>query len=83
MNAFLLAGTVLVVLMVLPAIVCLRARPIEGVVALQLCGTLLVTALLALTEGFHRSIYFNVPLIAAAVTWIGGLIFVRMLGRFL
>ena len=83
MNAFLLAGTVLLGLMVIPGIVCARARPIDGVVALQLCGTLLVTSLLALTEGFDRAVYFNVPLVAAAVTWIGGLVLVRMLGRFL
>ena len=70
-------------LVVIPAAVCLRARPIDGIVALELCGTLMTLALLALAEGFHRGIYFNVPLIAAAVTWIGGLVFVRMLGRFL
>jgi multisubunit Na+/H+ antiporter MnhF subunit len=70
-------------MVVIPGIVCLRARPIDGVVALELCGTLVTLALLALAEGFHRGIYFNVPLIAAGVTWIGGLVFVRMLGRFL
>jgi len=82
-NAFLLAGAVLLGLVVLPGIVCVRARPIDGVVALELCGTLVALALLALAEGLHRGVYFNVPLIAVVVTWIGGLVFARMLGRFL
>jgi multisubunit Na+/H+ antiporter MnhF subunit len=83
LNAFLLAGTVLLGLIVLPGVVCVRARPIDGVVALELCGALLTTALLALAEGFHRGVYFSVALVAALVTWIGGLIFARFLGRFL
>jgi multisubunit Na+/H+ antiporter MnhF subunit len=82
-NAFLLAGTVLLGLLVIPGIVCVRARPIDGVVALELCGALLTTALLALAEGFHRGIYFGVALIAVVATWIGGLVFARFLGRFL
>ena len=83
MNAFLLAGTILVALIVLPAMVCVRSRPIDGVVALQVCGALLTTALLALAEGFHRGVYFSVALVAALVTWISGLVFARFLGRFL
>ena len=83
MNAFLLAGTVLLGLIVLPGIVCVRARPIDGAVALQLSGTLVTTALLALAEGYHRGIYFSVALVAALVSWIGGLVFARFLGRFL
>jgi multisubunit Na+/H+ antiporter MnhF subunit len=83
LNAFLLAGTVLLGLIVLPGVVCVRARPIDGVVALELCGALLTTALLALAEGFHRGVYFSVALVAALVTWVGGLIFARFFGRFL
>jgi multicomponent Na+:H+ antiporter subunit F len=82
-NAYLWAGTVLLALLVLPGAVCVRGRPIDGVVALELCGAVVTTALLCLAEGFHRSVYFNVPLVAAGVTWIGGLLFVRLLGRYL
>jgi multisubunit Na+/H+ antiporter MnhF subunit len=53
------------------------------VVALELCGTTITLALLCLAEGYHRGVYFNVPLVAAAVVWVGGLVFVRFLGRFL
>jgi multisubunit Na+/H+ antiporter MnhF subunit len=82
-NAFLIAATVLLAMLVLPGIVLVSSRPIDAVVALELCGTTITLALLCLAEGYHRSVYFNVPLVAAAVVWVGGLVFVRFLGRFL
>jgi len=69
--------------MVLPGIVCVRARTIDAVVAVELCGTLATLTLLCLAEGFHRGIYFNVALISAGTSWIGGLIFARFFGRVL
>ena len=83
MNAFLIAATVLLAMLVLPGIVLVSSRPIDAVVALELCGTTITLALLCLAEGYHRSVYFNVPLVAAAVVWVSGLVFVRFLGRFL
>jgi multisubunit Na+/H+ antiporter MnhF subunit len=82
-SVFLIAASVLLVAMVIPGIVCVRARPIDGVVALELCSTLATLTLLCLAEGFHRSIYFNVALVCAASSWIGGLIFARFFGRVL
>jgi multisubunit Na+/H+ antiporter MnhF subunit len=81
-NAFLIAATALIAMTVLPGIVMVRARIIDAVVALELASTTLVLALLCLCEGFHRSTYFNVPIIAAVATWIGSLVFVRFVGRF-
>ena len=83
MSVFLIAASVLLVAMIVPGIVCIRARTIDGVVALQLCSTLATLTLLCLAEGFHRSIYFNVALVCAASSWIGGLIFARFFGRVL
>jgi len=80
-NAFLIAATILLGLMVLPGYVLLRARPIDAVVAVELCGTLTTLVLLCLAEGFHRSIYFSLALVTAAVTWVGGLVFARFFGR--
>lgn len=82
MNAFLIAATALIAMVVLPGIVILRGTVLEAVVALELVATTLTVALLALCEGFHRSTYFNLPIVAAGATWIGGLIFVRFVGRF-
>jgi len=83
LSVFLIAATVLLVAMLVPGVVCLRAHPIDAVVAAQLCGTLATLTLLCLAEGFHRGIYFNVALVSAATTWIGGLIFARFFGRVL
>ena len=83
MNSFLWAATALLALLVLPGIVCVRAPAIDAVVALELVGAVVTTALLCLAEGFGRAVYFNVPLVAAVTTWIGSLVFVRFLGRFL
>jgi multicomponent Na+:H+ antiporter subunit F len=82
-DEFKVAATVLLALLVLPGIVILRGRPIDAVVALECTGAVVVTVLLCLAEGFHRSVYFNVPLIAVAITWAGGLVFARFFGRFL
>ena len=82
MNAFLIAATVLVAMVALPGVVMLRGRMMDAVAALELASTTLTLALLCLCEGFHRSVYFNVPIIAAVATWIGSLIFVRFVGRF-
>lgn len=81
MNAFLIAATALLAIVALPGIVVVRGRPIDALAALELCGTTIVLVLLCLAEGFHRSVYFNVPLVAAFCVWISGLIYVRFIGR--
>jgi multisubunit Na+/H+ antiporter MnhF subunit len=83
LNAYLIAATVLLGGFVPCGFVALRARAIDAVVALELCGILTVLVLLCLGEGFNSSSYFNVPLICAFLVWISGLVFVRFLGRFL
>jgi multisubunit Na+/H+ antiporter MnhF subunit len=60
-----------------------RLRPIDGLVALELAGAVVTLVLLCLAEGFHRSAYFDVPVVCAALTWVGGLVFARFLGRWL
>jgi multisubunit Na+/H+ antiporter MnhF subunit len=81
-NAFLIAATALLAMLILPGIVVVRARPIDALVGLELCGTTITLVLLCLAEGFHRSVYFNVPLVCALTVWVGGLVFVRFVGRF-
>ena len=82
MNAFLIAATALLAMLVLPGIVIVRGRPIEAVVALELCGTTITLVLLCLAAGFHQSVYFNVSIVAALCVWAAGLIYVRFIGRY-
>jgi multisubunit Na+/H+ antiporter MnhF subunit len=83
MNAFIWAATALLFGFVPLLSVALRQRAIDGVVALQVGGTLVVLILLCFAEGFHRSFEYGLPIVAAVMSWIGGLVFVRFLGRWL
>ena len=83
MNAFTIAATLLLLGFVPLGAVCLLAREIDGVAALQLCGTLATLVLLCLAEGFHESSYFGVAVVAATLTLVGCLVFARFFGRFL
>lgn len=79
MNVWLVAATVLLGGLIPCGWVLLRGRLLDGVVALELASTLVTVVLLLLAEGFHRSSYFAVPLVLAALSFVGALIFVRFL----
>jgi multisubunit Na+/H+ antiporter MnhF subunit len=82
-NAFVWAATGLL-LGYFPLLwVVARRRPIDGLVALETGGVILVLVLLCLAEGFHRSFVDGVAIVAAVMSWIGGLVFARFLGRWL
>jgi multisubunit Na+/H+ antiporter MnhF subunit len=83
MNAFVWAAIGLLVgFLPLLGVASLR-RPVDGLVALESAGILLVLELLCLAEGFHRSFVYGVAIVAAVMSWIGGLVFARFLGRWL
>jgi multisubunit Na+/H+ antiporter MnhF subunit len=82
-NAFTLAALGLLVGFVPLGVVCLARREVDGVVALQVAGATTTLILICLGEGFHRSSYFDLPVVCAAVTLVGGLVFARFFGRFL
>jgi multisubunit Na+/H+ antiporter MnhF subunit len=79
-NVWLIAATVLLAGLLPCAWVLLRARLIEALVALELASTIVTVVLLLLAEGFHRSSYFELPLVLAALSFVGTLVFIRFLG---
>ena len=81
MNVWLVAATVLLVGLVPCGWVLLRGQLLDALVALQLTSTLATVVLVLLAEGFHRSSYFTVPLLLAALSFVGALVFVRFLGE--
>lgn len=83
MNAFTVAATALVVGLLPLLGVAVWRRPIDGLIALELAGTLATLSLLCFAEGFHRSFEYAVAVVAAALVWTGGLVFARFLGRWL
>jgi len=80
-NVWLVAATVLLVGLIPCGWVLLRGQLLDALVALQLTSTLATVVLVLLAEGFHRSSYFTVPLLLAALSFVGALVFVRFLGE--
>jgi multisubunit Na+/H+ antiporter MnhF subunit len=62
-------------------IVMLRGSVVEALVGLQMAGVLETVVLLLLAEGFHRPPLFDLALVLALLTLAGGLVFARMLER--
>ncbi|HSB39820.1 MAG TPA: monovalent cation/H+ antiporter complex subunit F [Gaiellaceae bacterium] len=80
MNVWLVAATVLLGGLVPCGWVLLRGRLTDALVALELASTLVTVVLVLLAEGFHRSSYLTVPLVLAALGFVGALVFVRFFG---
>jgi multisubunit Na+/H+ antiporter MnhF subunit len=59
--------------------VAVRRPPIEGLVALQVAGTLGTGALLVLAEGTDREAFADLALALAAVSFAGTIAFLRFL----
>jgi multisubunit Na+/H+ antiporter MnhF subunit len=72
---------VLLVALALPFSLLARAPRIDALVALELSSVVVTLVLLLLSEGYHRSIYTTAPLVLAAVSLVGGLVFARFMGR--
>ena len=81
MNVWLVAATVLLAALGLPLLVLARAAHFEALAAYELTTGVATVALLLLSEGFHRSIYTVLPMTLAALSLVGGLVFVRLLER--
>jgi multisubunit Na+/H+ antiporter MnhF subunit len=80
-NVWLIGATALLAGVLPCGWVVLRGRLTEALVALELAGTLVTLVLVLLAEGFHRSSYFTLPLVLAALSFVGALVFVRFLGE--
>lgn len=80
MNVWLIAATALLAGLLPCGWVLMRARLADGLVALELASTVVALILVLLAEGFHRSSYFTLPIVLAALTFVGTLVFIRFLG---
>lgn len=81
MNAFLIAATALIAALVPLLLAASVRRPIDGLVVLETAGAVATLALVCLSVGLGESILFTVAVVASVAFWIGGLVFVRFLGR--
>ena len=79
MNVWLIGATVLLAALIPCGVIVLRAPILDALVALELITTLATVVLLLLSEGYHRSSYFAVPIVLAFLNVVGALIFIRFL----
>jgi multisubunit Na+/H+ antiporter MnhF subunit len=80
-NVWLVAATVLLAGLVPCAYVMARGTLTDALVGLELASTLTAVVLVLLAEGFHRSSYFELGMVLAALQFGGTLVFIRFLGN--
>jgi multisubunit Na+/H+ antiporter MnhF subunit len=81
MNEWEIAAAVLAA-GILPCLgVCMFASVGSALAALELAGTLLTSALMALCEGFHRQPFMDLALLFALLSMIGAMAFARLMER--
>lgn len=61
--------------------VCLFAPVADALAGLELSGTLLSAALMALCEGIHRQPFMDLALLFALLSMVGAFVFARLMER--
>jgi multisubunit Na+/H+ antiporter MnhF subunit len=81
-NVFLWAGTALILLQ-LPLVLYVIVAPsrLDLLPTLQTSGALFALALVCLSQGFHRTAYTILSVVAAVLTFAGTMVFVRFFER--
>jgi multicomponent Na+:H+ antiporter subunit F len=83
MNAWLVAGAALLAALVPLGVFAFRGPIADRLVAMELAGVLETLALLALAEGFDRDVYFDLAVVMGVLSFVGSLVYVRFLERWL
>jgi len=82
-NAFVVAAIAMLVAIVPCGILLLRGTIMDAVVAYEAITAIAVMVLILLAEGFRRSGEFELPVLLAVLMFGSGLVFVRLLERWL
>jgi multisubunit Na+/H+ antiporter MnhF subunit len=83
MNLWLVAAATVSAALVCCAAMCLRGSPERRLVGLEMTSMIVVTAMVLFTVGFGRLPLIDLPLTLAILSFGGGLVFVRFLGKYL
>ena len=83
MNAWLVAAAGTSLSLIPCAVVCLRGGPVDRLVGLEMTAVCNSLVLLLLAEGFHQTLFYDVALSLALLSFGGGLVFARFLERWL
>ena len=83
MSAFFAAAAVLLAGLAPLILFSVRASPADGLVALNLGGTIATLVLLLLAEATERQPFFDLAVVSAVLSFAGGLAYARFLERWL
>jgi multisubunit Na+/H+ antiporter MnhF subunit len=81
MNEWEIAASVIGGAMLPCLAICVFATALDALASLELAGTLLSTALMALCEGFHRQPFIDLALLFALLSMLGAFAFARLMER--
>jgi len=81
MNEWEIAAGVLGAAIVPCLAVCALSDAVNALAALELAGTVLASALMALCEGFHRQPFIDLALVFALLSMLGAFVFARLMER--
>jgi multicomponent Na+:H+ antiporter subunit F len=83
MNVWLAAAGGVCVTLIPCADMCLRGTPERRLVGLEMATVIVTIALVLFTVGFGRLPFMDLPLALAIMSFGGGLVFARFLGKHL
>jgi multicomponent Na+:H+ antiporter subunit F len=83
MNIWLIAAAGVSACLVPCADMCLRGTPERRLVGLEMASLIVTIALALFTVGFGRTPFMDLPLAMALMSFGGGLVFARFLGKHL
>jgi multisubunit Na+/H+ antiporter MnhF subunit len=82
-NAWLLSGGAVCVALLPCADMCLRGSPERRLVGFEMTSTVVTIAMVLFTVGLGRSPLMDLPLTLAIMSFGGGLVYARFLGKHL
>lgn len=83
MNLWLVAGAAVSSALLPCADMCLRGSPERRLVGMEMASMVVILAMVLFTVGFGRVPFIDLPLALAIMSFGGGLIFARFLGKHL
>lgn len=83
MNLWLIAAAGVSTTLIPCAHMCLWGKPERRLVGLEMTSLLVTIALVLFTVGFGRASFMDLPLALAIMSFGGGLVFARFLGKHL
>lgn len=83
MNVWVIAAAVVSAGLLPCADMCLRGTPERRLVGLEMASMVVTIAMVLFTVGFGRSAFIDLPVALAIMSFGGGLVFARFLGKHL